>query len=470
MTILYDLVTDALSESPQKPRYLAIAEAIGNGIREGKLEAGLRLPPQRDLADRLNVTVGTVSRAYGEVELWGLIRGEVGRGTYVREPEAVGMHFGLRGEPNPNLINLSLNTPAIASAQEEYALYSATFRELAQNPRLVELMHYQSVHNASEHRQAALTYLKECGVTAVSDEVVLCAGSQHAIVVAFGALGRPGDVLLMENLTYPGAKAAAALFNLQMHGLPMDREGILPEAMEAACDQLQPRMLYTIPNIQNPTTATMTLARRQQIVDIARRYNVAIIEDDINALMPADRLPPLSELYPENSFYVGNLSKPVAPALRISYLKCPREYVDRLINVIQATVWMVSPLGARIATDWVNSGKATRMFQLRRQEATRRQQMAAERFRNLDFQANPNGLHLWLHLPEPWRGEDFVVQAQRRGVLVSSAEVFAVGRSPAPHAVRVALSGVPQVSQLEAGLNILAETLESAPPVHMNAI
>jgi DNA-binding transcriptional MocR family regulator len=467
---LLALLEDALKDSAQKPRYQLIAEAIGNGIRAGKLAPGFRLPPQRDLADRLKVTIGTITRAYSEVEQWGLIRGEVGRGTYVREPEAVGMQFGYRGETDGSEIDLSINTPPVASAVEEYTLYSNTFRELAQNPGLVELMHYQTVHNASAHRPAALRFLEMCGVTASPDEVLLCSGSQHAILVSLGALLRPGDGVLMEDLTYPGAKTVAALLNLHMHGLPMDDEGILPEAMEAACRQFQPRALYTVPNIQNPTTATMSLKRRQQIVEIARRYKLLIVEDDINALLPEEELPTLTALYPENTIYIANLSKSVAPALRISYMKSPSEYVERLINVIQTSVWMVSPLGAQIATDWVNSGQAQRMFSFRRQEAARRQMIAAARLRNFDFRANPYGLHLWLKLPEPWRAEDFVVQAQRRGVRVASAGVFAVGRTPAPDAVRISLSAPTDIGRMEKGLDILADILESSPAVRMGAL
>lgn len=464
------LLDDALQDPAQKPRYQLIAEAIGNGIRAGKLAPGYRLPPQRDLADRLKVTIGTITRAYSEVEHWGLIRGEVGRGTYVREPEAVRMQFGYRSERGGPEIDLSLSSPPLASTVEEYTLYSNTFRELAQNPRLVELMHYQTVHNANEHRPAALRFLELCGVTASMDEVLLCSGSQHAILVSLGALLRPGDGVLMENLTYPGAKAVAALLNLHMHGLPMDDEGILPEAMEEACRQFQPRALYTVPTIQNPTTSTMSLERRQQIAEIARRHKLIIVEDDINALLPEKRLPPLTTLYPENSLYIANLSKSVAPALRISYLKSPGKYIERLINVIQTSVWMLSPLGAQIATDWVNSGQAQRMLELRRQEAARKQQIAAAHLRNFDFRANPYGLHLWLNLPEPWRAEDFVVQAQRRGVRVASAGVFAVGRSPAPDAVRISLTAPPDVGQLEKGLDILVSILESSPAVRMSAL
>lgn len=470
VTILIDLLAESLSESPQKPRYMAIAEAISTGIREGKITSGTRLPPQRDLADRLRVTVGTVSRAYTQVEGWGLIRGEVGRGTYVREPEALGPQFRLGVDNGPGIVNLSLNTPAFISMQEEHALYAEAFRALSQNPRLMEMMHYEVVHSAPEHRLAGVSYLSECGVSAITDEVLLCAGSQHAISVVFGALARPGDVVLMENLTYPGAKAAAALHSLQMHGLGMDREGIIPEALEAACQHLQPRLLYTVPTIQNPTTATMSLARRQRIVEIARRHDLLIVEDDIHALMPQERIAPLAALYPEKTLYIASLSKTVAPALRIAYLKAPIEFIERLSNVIQASVWMISPIGAKIATTWVNSGQALRMCQLRRDESARRQELAARRLLGHDFRANPHGLHLWLNLPEPWRAEDFVVQAQRRGVLISSAEAFVVGRMAAPHGVRVALSSALNTSQLETGLEILATLLESSPALGVHAI
>jgi DNA-binding GntR family transcriptional regulator len=136
MTIFFEIPTHT-----EKPRYLLIADGLTNAIREGKLKPGDRLPPHRELADQLKVTVGTVTRAYSEVEKWGLIRGEVGRGTYVRDPESTAFQFGIHGEEAIGMINLSMNLPAMASAAQEHEFYSQSFRELANHVRLVELMH-----------------------------------------------------------------------------------------------------------------------------------------------------------------------------------------------------------------------------------------------------------------------------------------------------------------------------------------
>ncbi len=450
----------------EKPRYLLIAEGLSNFIREGKLKPGARLPPHRELADQLKVTVGTVTRAYTEMEKWGLIRGEVGRGTYVRDPETATFRFAIHGEELTGLINLSMNLPAVASAAQEHEFYAEAFRELANHARLVELMHYHPVHRIPEYCMAGVAFLKKCGVAATEREVLLCAGSQHGITLAFGGLVQAGDVILMENLTYPAAKSVAALFKLQMHGLSMDSQGIIPEALESACRNLQPKLLYTIPTIQNPTTATQSQDRRRKIVDICRRHNLVIVEDDINALLPEEKPAPLTALYPEKSVYIANLSKGTAPGLRIAYLRAPGCYRDRLMDVIQATVWMISPLGARLATDWINNGRAFQLVEIRRQEARRRQILAQRILGDFSFSTQAFSNHLWLQLPEPWRAEDFVLQAQRRHVLVAAAEVFAVGRTMAPHAVRVSLGGTQTIGQLEEGLEILAQLLHSLPMSH----
>nr|QQZ51967.1 PLP-dependent aminotransferase family protein [Phenylobacterium glaciei] len=136
-------------------------------------------------------------------------------------------------------------------------------------------------------------------------------------------MAAPGDVICAEALTYPGLKALAAQLRVTIVGLAMDAEGILPGAFEAACREHTVKALCCTPTLQNPTTATMSLARREALVAIARAHGVPIVEDDAYGLLPENAPPSVAALAPELTFHIAGLAKHVSPALRIAYLVAP---------------------------------------------------------------------------------------------------------------------------------------------------
>jgi DNA-binding transcriptional MocR family regulator len=283
------------------------------------------------------------------------------------------------------------------------------------------------------------------------------------MVVLFSTLARPGDVILTEAQTDPGMKDLANLLQLRLQGIPMDDEGIRPEALEAACRSGDARILFLIPTLHNPTTNVMPPERRKAIARLVRAHDLFLVEDDVYGLLPEDRPEPISRALPDRGFYFTSLSKTIAPGLRLGYLAAPRAMGARLASGIRATLWMTAPLLAEIATLWINDGTADRILVQVRRETAARQEMAARILAPFAFRAHRCGYHLWLELPEPWRSEQFVAHARRRGVAVTSPEAFVAGRSPAPHAVRVCLGAAADRARLEQGLTLLKSLLESSP-------
>ena len=214
------------------PRYRAIAEALAEDVRAGRLAAGTRLPTHRDLAWKLRVTIGTVSRAYAEAERRGLIAGEVGRGTYVRQPgrSAAMMPGGALDETrDPGFIDLTINRPAAAGEEE---IMAAALQRLAADPDLGGLLDYQAPAGRSEERAAAAAFLERFGLTTSPGQVVITAGGQHAMACVIRALTRPGDIVAVEELTYPGLRALAGLLHLRLAPVAIDGEGLIPQAFE----------------------------------------------------------------------------------------------------------------------------------------------------------------------------------------------------------------------------------------------
>jgi DNA-binding transcriptional MocR family regulator len=446
-------------EGRSGPRYAAIAEALAEDIGEGRLAAGERLPTHRDLAWRLGVTVGTVTRAYAEAERRGLIAGEVGRGTFVREPVPIDMPSPAGGETN-GFVDLSFNLPP---SHPEQRLIAEAVAEISGDGQLGRYLTYDMGLGRSEHRAAGAHWMSDAGLAAVPEEVVVTAGAQHALLLAVAALARPGEAVLAEELTYYGIKSVAALLELRLHGLPLDEHGLRPEALDAACRATGAKVLYCIPTLQNPTASVMPSERRREIARICERHDVAIVEDDVYGFLPEAAPAPLSNLAPDRSVYVTSLSKCVSPGLRIGFLRAPSHLLEQIGAGLRSSTLMASPLMAEVAARLIRNGQARRMALWQRTEARARQEIAAGALTGAEVETHPEAFHLWLKLPEPWRREVFAAEARARGVGIAPAEVFAVGRQPVPHAARICLQAAPSRAQVDKALTVLSDLLANRP-------
>lgn len=259
------------------PKARQIADAIAEDVRRNVLNPGDRLHPQRDLADVLGLSPNTISRGYAEAIARGYLQGEVGRGTFVLggEPLATQVCAADMMRAGEGPVDLSRNLPAPG---ESAGVLAKTLETLQRSSRLPALLDYQTGNDLAHHLEAGQRWLARCGVQASSKEIVQTCGAQHGILTVLAAVCRPGDVLLAEALTYAPFRAMAGRLGLKLAPLDMDGQGVLPEALEDACRERRVRALYCMPNIQTPTTCTMTEGRRRQIAGIAREYDLLLIQ------------------------------------------------------------------------------------------------------------------------------------------------------------------------------------------------
>jgi DNA-binding transcriptional MocR family regulator len=443
-----------------EPKYQALLAALQADIDAGILAPGVRLPTPRELASRLGMAIGTVSRAYALAEELGMLSGEVGRGTFVRRKTRVEEDAVDEGE-DPELIDLSKGR--LVRDRRDPAPARA-LQALSQRPDLDRLLDfYQPAVGMARHRAAGAAWLQHAGLFVEPERVVITSGAQHGAATVLGAITRPGDLILTEEVTYSGIKALASLLHLEVRGLPMDEQGLTPAGFEAACRSSSPRALFCMATLQNPTGRTMPLARRREIAAVAEAHDVAILEDDVNGFLPYPPVPPIAALAPAHTYYITGTSKSLAPGLRIGYVVPPAHRVERVAATIRATTWLTAPLLAEITTAWIESGKATAMADWKRTEIATRHSLAREILGPWLQQSLEPCFHLWISLPESWRTETFVARARDRGVAVNSAEEFMVGRQSAPHAVRVCLGATVGRERLEDGLRRLAGLLREPP-------
>ena len=440
------------------PKYILIAEAIGNGIAQGRLKERDRMPAQRDLAYQLGLSLNTVSRAYAEAIRRGYLQGEVGRGTYVRrtgpipaQPIEDGMVRPVSGP-----IDFTLNLPA---AGEGAAALAKTLETLQGSPSLAAYLDYQTEAESPRHAAAAAAWLRTLGLEIEDDGVILTNGAQHGLLVSLLATTRPGDVLLTEAMTYGPIKAMARHLGLKLRPLAMDAGGLSPAALDAACRQSAAKVLYCLPTLQTPTTITMTEARRQEIAAIAKKHELLIIEDDVFGFLPPDRPPPLAHHAADHTVFLTSTSKCLAPGLRVGFLYAPARLRRPLRAAVNLSCWMPPPLMAEIAATWIIDGTAEKLNQFQRSEARVWQQMARRILVGHDVRADPHGFHLWLSLPEHWWAESFRSAAESQGVKVLTGETFVIEQADAPNAIRICLSHEPSRARVSRGLEIIAGLL-----------
>ncbi len=444
------------------PKYLQIVDALSDDIASGVLAAGARLPPHRELAYALGMSPNTTSRAYAEGVNRSLLVGEVGRGTFVRAPGApspLGQSADLR-RATSGPIDLSRNLPAPGPAARHL---DRALAELRRGGDLRTLLDYQTDGDPSRHTQAALSWLGRAGIVTGEDEVVITNGAQHGIFCALMAISQPGDLLLVEALSYAPVRVMAERLGLKLATVAMDEGGLRPDALSDLCKSSGANALYVTPTLQSPTTVTMTEDRRRDIAGIARRHDIVLIEDDVFGLLKPAAPPPITTFAPDRAIFITSTSKCIAPGLRVGFVRAPAGIAAAVRDAVNLTCWMTAPLMTEIATRWILDGSADVLTEQQRQTASRRQRLARSILGDHTFAADAYGLHLWLALPKRWKADAFRAEAKRRNVMITEGAAFAANPAAAPNAVRLCLSHEPDESRLRLGLETIA-TLLATPP------
>jgi DNA-binding transcriptional MocR family regulator len=439
------------------PLYLAIADSIGAAIDAGELHAGDRLPPQRQLAVALQADLTTITRAYAEARRRGLIDATVGRGTFVRQPVAP-----RQAETSPSpLVDMSMNMPPLPSSPSLRQMLGEGLAAVLREADLTSLMAYHLGAGSREDRAAGAAWLVPVLGEVDPARVLVCAGVQCAITALLGLLTRPGDVILTEPLTYPRFRAAAAQFGIRLSSVAADGEGLLPGALDLACRDLAPKAIYCTPTIHNPTTASMSPARRHAIAEVMLRHGVHLIEDDAYGMLPHEALPAIATLAPAVTYYLATLSKCLSPGLRIAHAVAPdRDAAARLEAALLATSLMPPPLMTALVSRWIRTGDAMRLRDGVRDEIAARQQVARDELPVGSFLAHPEGPHVWLTLPAHWHRIAFTTHVQALGLGVAPSDAFAVAE-PAPNAVRISLGPASSQDALRAALRSVAGVLRA---------
>ena len=430
------------------PECQRLADAIGRDIQAGRLLPGDRLPPQRDLADSLAMTLGTVTRGYQVAARRGLVAGEVGRGTYV---------LAQAGDPDDGPLDLSLNSlPPHAHISE-----LAARLDPLPGARRTALLDYPPRGGRDEHREVGAQWIARRGLAVPPSQVMVTVGAQHALFCAMSAAALPGDPILVEELTYSGVLGAARTLGARAVPVAVDEQGLRADALDAAVHASGARVLVVQPSLHNPTGVSMTPARRREILALVRRHRLTVVEDDTYGFLVPDTRPLVADLDGPWA-YVTGLSKSLAAGYRTGFLAASPVLVERAMSSLWATAVAASPVAVDLALSLMADGLADQILAWKRAEARARVALARQLLPQLPAATSPTSPHVWLPLTLPWRASQFANAARARGLLLGAPEAFMAQPGATPRAIRVCLMPPRSRDRLRGALTTLAELAAGA--------
>ena len=445
-------------------KYKALVQAIAQDIEHGVLHDGARLPPQREVSQALGISVQTVTNAYKDLERHGMIRCEVGRGSFVsrRTTEQVATYMLDRNEQS--LVDFSIARIVHTAAHDR--AWQQVCAELSAETNQPWMRECRPIAGFEYHRAAGAQWLETLGVSTSPDRVLITNGAAHGIFLALAALVSPGDVVLSENLTDHGVIGSAQVLGFNLKGLDIDEYGIQPDHFEDLCANERITALVCTPNLNNPTVALMPDSRRRAIAKIAARHGVYVIEDDVYGPLLHERPPPISQHLPDLSFYCTTFTKSVLTGLRTGYLSVPRRMALRVDSLLRVTTWMATPLLAEIASRWVSDGTATRLIEVQRESLRLRHAAVAEKLSIHILGQHPNALSCWLSIPNHWRLDSLVAELRQRNIAVTLPDLFMVRGTARPNAFRICVGAVVSDQQVKVAVETIAMLFDQYPKVN----
>mgnify|MGYP003630542461 CR=1 FL=1 len=448
------------SEDLRRPAYKSLADALVRAVDAGELRSGDRLPTHRNLAYDLGLSVQTVSRAYDELIRRGVIAGEVGRGTFVRAGRSDTKTPYVPDSQNEKFIDFSILMPVFEPMhlQEMQRMLTRLGADLPAST----VSAFRPSTALRKYNGAAAKWLTRCGLVPATQGLLMTNGNTSAMTIALMTVAGPGDLIVTEELGHHTLKALSRYLGLRVQGLAIDMEGIVPEAFAAACRKCPVKAVYLMPTGLNPRAVTMSAERRAELVGIARKYDVLIIENDAWGPLQPGRPAPIASMAPERTFYFTSLTKCIMPGLRYGFLAMPEAFESAAANRHLVTSWMATPLMAEIGSRWIEDGTAERLLKWQMDALGERNRLAARVLADIPFLASENGMHIWLPTPGQWTEDAFVAHSRLNGVAIAPGSAFEMSDNVRNRGVRICL-GAETIQTLERGLSVISRLARSNP-------
>lgn len=421
-----------------KARYKGIVDKFAEAMRNGEIAPGTRLPTHRQLSAQEHISLATATRVYSELEAMGLVSGETGRGTFVRERSLPAGHGVDQQTVAADVLDLNFNYPALPGQGE---MLRDALRQLSAGGDIESHLRYQPHAGRLGEREMMAGHFCRHGFRPTADNLLIVNGAQHGLTVTVMGLLRPGDVVAVDALTYSGFKALAELYHLELIAIPSLADGPDLAALRQICQKRRVRAVYVMPTLHNPLGWVLSHRQRKALAEIARAHSLLIVEDSAYAYLVRRSPPPLACYAPERTVYISGFSKNVATGLRVGVVICPESYRSSLERAIRATTWNTPSVLTALVCGWIQDGTISRVETLKRADARRRQAVLREALGDLPCVSHPDSYFAWLPLPDEARADRVVKALMDDNISVSTAAPFCTAQT-VPQAIRLALGSV----------------------------
>ncbi len=436
------------------PLYRSIASLLEYDILNGFLTPNTKLPPQRELADYLDINLSTVTRAFKICEVKGLIYAVTGRGTFVT-PNVKNAIFMADSDENKDYIEMGIIKPL--DSTNSYV--AQAIKSIAAKDYLENLLDYRHPLGMPYHRMAAKKWMQRFNMDVPIENIAITTGGQNSFSLILMALFHPGDKIAVDIYTYPNFIELAKMLNIQLIPIEGDESGMKPEGLEAVCRTNQLQGIYLSPSCNNPTAVIMNMNRRKEIAEVINKFGLILIEDDIYSFLAPNGYFPISHFVPERFVYILSISKSLSSGIRVAFIAYANPLVEKITYGIINLNVKTSALNAEIIAELINTGAAEQIVKIKR-EISQERNLVYQKYFQID---NPNensiSFFRWLPLNKQWQLNQFEHTALTRGIHVYHSHRFLVKKDESPQFVRISLTSPKDSDELEKGLCILKRFL-----------
>lgn len=434
-----------------RPYYLSLARDLEEKILTGELPEGTRLPPQRELADYLDLNYSTITRVYNACRRKGLVYGVTGRGTFVAPHPGASITIEQPFE-RKDIIEMGFISgfPELASPVEE-AMEKVLRRSYVRN-----LLSYDHPFGFSHQRLQAAEWMAMLGTHTDAEHIILFQGAENALTTALFSLFRPGDRIAVDTYTYSNFILLAKMKGLLLIPIAGDKDGMMAEELDRACSKLKIRGIYLMPSCSNPTNIIISPARKEELAHVIKKNHLVLIEDDLYGWLRAEEgrdMTSLHDLIGCRSFYIASLTKCLCPGLRIAYGAVTDDIKDVIQEGFSNISIKTSSLDAEIMTELLLSGSAQKL--LHQKAALARKASALFDALFPDLPPQPPSYFRWLPISDSRPFDQVEKDLLRQGIHIYHSGRFMTSNHEESSFLRVSLCSAGNTARLRKGLMII---------------
>lgn len=434
------------------PIYRSLAQLMEYDIQNGNLLANTKLPPQRELADYLDLNHSTITKAYKICELKGLIHANVGSGTFV-SPNA-NSSSSIVNQDDTAVADMGMVLPFFKHNQ----LVKDIAKEVLKKPLSEKLFEYSNPLGSQNQRIVGAKWLSQFGIDSHANNIIITAGAQNALAIILSSLFSPGDKIITDPYTYPNFIALANMLHIQLIAVNYDEQGMLPNELDTICSLEKIHGIFLMTSCNNPTTVSFSSQRIRELATIIKKHDLLAIEDDVFAFLRKNKVTPIYSLLPEQTIYISGISKSICAGIRVAYMCCPLKYFSKLEKGCYNLNIKTSSLNVEVATEVIKSGIAQELIREKYKMTTKRNHLYSKYFPSASCELE--SYYQWLQLPEDCSGKFFESLMESQNIKVYGAERFSVGDNARNNAIRIATCSPETEAHLEMGLMIIKKSIE----------